>query len=144
MSGIRISTHLLLTIFTTYDMLTKLIVKYLATLGIIKRIFTPWAEGELESRDWSGDTGTVVADTIFIDRSKGYWYLWVHDSDQNMWRLYRFSHYAFWKAIMACCDAFIVYNETDGDVSEDKIKALETIDRRICSIPYKVINEIAA
>ena len=125
-------------------MLIKLIVKYLATMGIIKRIFTPGTKGELESRDWTGDTGTVVNDTIFIDRSEGYWYLWIHDSDQNLWRLYRFSHYAFWKAVMACCDAFIEYNETYRDVSEAKIKTLETIDRRICSIPHEVINEIAA
>lgn len=125
------------------DML-KLIIKYLATRGIIKRLFFPGSEGELESKDWTGDTGTVVSDYILVDRSKGHWYMWVHDSDKNMWSLYRLSSYAFWKACMASCDAFVEINEIDGDITEPQRQSLESIERRILSVNYELINEIAA
>ena len=95
--------------------ITKLYLKFILTMDLLKTRFAPGFKKGMDSieRNWRDDISPgspeFCPDSLYLDRTTGYWYIWDRDSDKNVWRLHRCSTYFLWRAYMASCEILAYY-----------------------------------
>ena len=84
-------------------------------MDLLKTRFIPkfTEDTECNTRDWHDyiEPGhpEFCSDSLYVDRKTGYWYIWDHVANENVWRLYRCSTYFLWCAHMASCEIIADY-----------------------------------
>lgn len=95
--------------------ITKLYLQFVLTMDLLKTRFIPGFARDTEdnARNWRDDISPgspeFCPDSLYLDRKTGYWYIWDHDSDKNVWRLHRCSTYFLWQSYMASCEIIADY-----------------------------------
>lgn len=99
-------------------------------MDLLKTRFIPGFASDTEdgTRNWRDDISPgspdFCSDSLYLDRKTGYWYIWDHDNDKNVWRLHRCSTYFLWQAYMASCEILADYLKKYKDGEEPSAEKL--------------------